>query len=332
MKTNTVGSWNLAEILSLGFGPEPMDEHIPGKPVGEGEVERGVIESVVARRLFTLSNLVSTHAIQQGNEHRKLHECPTTTLSAHDCQACWDDMEVLASRCKIIKKLFWRAVTEEHPVTGQYNVGLRAGWKLVSVNGEMWTKEVPAPRADSLLDTLAVRISDAFNIQGTDEIVCSTQVQVAEGEKVVATISDRRLQALYKLDDDLHEEAKKLLPAEVRDIDEAKFTEWFTSQRISDVKTLMGNMSAYREAEALVMSIFWSCVSDVIEGGHQKSNLALRAGWQVAEVPQEPSDIIGMGIIKLPVGVTPSDLGLVGAEIELPPALVEALKAQMGKK
>ncbi|MEI6304536.1 MAG: hypothetical protein WCP09_00750 [Candidatus Taylorbacteria bacterium] len=118
------------EAIRKIFVGERECRHMPQEPVEMGEIELGVLQSTVAKALYSLSQEMSSGA---RNYIEGLPDKVTPEEKAELILQIEAKLHKIKNRTSCVSSLFWELVYSEFPKSRSKNVsiGIREGWKVV---------------------------------------------------------------------------------------------------------------------------------------------------------------------------------------------------------
>jgi len=138
---------NLEEMKCLGWLEKELnkltetdlDRYGPQREVDSMEDESiiGVIKSIECKKLWCIANRLKEEISELRQKHHREHIAGSP--SKQDCERVDREEIILVSRCRAATDLFWCAVREKMKKVNP-QIGVRKGWKLVSVPHE---EEIP---------------------------------------------------------------------------------------------------------------------------------------------------------------------------------------------
>lgn len=256
----------------------------PSERIRSKEKQRGVITLPASRRLFTANSIMAEHIDNLMNEHNRLHE-DKEEFEKHNCEAFRTKISRLCVRKDLLHSLLWQSITEEYPQVAANNASIRKGWLLVDENGE-WNDIVPVSEKTSIVNNFIARVT---------AIVCGKRLSVREegldhvrnGEEVIGSLDDERIQTLRSLTSEIGDELSKRLPAGVMDAD----SKVIGNMTVNEANRLRMLAMHFKKLSDLTSSLFWCGVRDCVPAASDLPNIGIRRAWDVVKcVPDEDFD------------------------------------------
>ena len=297
MATPNITEMGIIPMLAAVLEGEISENSGPSQEIRPEEKQRGIITSPTARRLFTAHSILAQYMGDIVKDHGRLHEDKDKEQPAkHDCEAVWNKVSHLNARKDVLHGLLWQAIEEEHPqVVANNNAIIRKGWLLVE-DGDEWNDIIPVPDKSTLANNLISHVTD---------IVCGRRLVVKEdgldpvsqGEEVVGSLDDERVQTLRSLATKVRDELLSQLPPGAMDFDFKMIHEMGTNE----VDRLHVLVTHYKKLCGLTSSLFWCGVRDAVPAASDLPNIGIRQNWDIVKcIPKEDEE--GIKVVMTPMG------------------------------
>ncbi len=296
MTAPNITEMGIVPMLAAVLGGEISEGSDPSERIKSKEKQRGVIASPAARRLFTANSLLAEHIGNLVNEHNRLHENKEDGEPAkHDCEAFRNKVSRLCARKDLLRSLLWQAITEEHPQVAANNASIRKGWLLVDDDGE-WNDIVAVADKSALANNFISRVT---------AIVCGRRMAVkeegldpvAQGEEVVGSLDDERVQTFRSMITEIRDELSKRLPPGVMDSD----SKVIGNMTVNEVNRLRVLAMHYKKLSDLTSSLFWCGVRDAVPAAAELPSIGIRRAWDVVKCIPD-ADEEGIEMVMTPMG------------------------------
>lgn len=297
MTAPNITEMGIIPMLAAVLGGEISEDSGPSERIKSKEKQRGVISSPASRRLFTANSILAEHIGDLVNEHNRLHENKENGEPAkHDCEAFRKTVSRLCARKDLLHSLLWQAITEEHPQVAANNASIRKGWLLVDEDGE-WNDIVPVADKSALANNFISRVT---------AIVCGRRMAVkedgldpvAQGEEVVGSLDDERVQTFRSMITEIHDELlSKRLPPGVMDSD----SKVIGDMTVNEVNRLCVLAMHYKKLSDLTSSLFWCGVRDAVPAASDLPSIGIRRAWDVVKCVSDETEE-GIEMVMTPMG------------------------------
>lgn len=291
-----IASKGIIDILEAVFADSVGAGTEPKAGIEEGECEKGVVTSPIARNLFLACSALSERMKRIADEHESLHRDNRDMVFEDSCKAYDEEMSALESRKDLLNDLMWQAIAEEHPVTIANSVGIREGWVLVSP-GHDWQDAILDLADGGIACNFISRISEMINRQG-QHVSEDGLEQVAAGEKVVGTLDDERIQRIMSLNIEIEKSRCDAIPEVLRNGSaESVTSSTFTLEEVMRFKMINDHFEGLSK---IVSGLFWRGVKDTVPGVRGLPSIGIRRAWEVVE--RVPKSAEGIQHIMTPFG------------------------------
>lgn len=291
-KTKPMGILPIIQEIVAGVrasDPEELEQLGATFPRARRGVQHiiGIADPLFRELRLAVSDLTD-EATRKGEAHKKLHKDGTHKME--ECERFHRELEALGADEEVLVDLSWallkaRIIGYEHVEAVHLNQGWQIGVTL---------KDGASPES--------VRLNDSCELEGMlKTALMATEASVSpklgpcdegKGEKVIGTVTDPVIQALWCIRDRIFEDIRAQVP------DENRLEAFIDDKTMGEVRSLVEEIGRRKRMSAPIENLTWRAVRNHLSA--EDDVIGLRDGWQVVSVPREPDSgllaaLLGLG-------------------------------------